>query len=132
MFDFNELDPEIKRTLELAYRQAVVYNPKLSPERFLENIIKQWLDIYRTGNYIEGLKRNKVKLRNNLKVLLALKGKSQRQLAKETGINPSYLSGLINEKYEPSITIVYLIANALGYSPNRIGELFWLELVDEE
>lgn len=130
MFDFLTLESELKKTLELAYRQSVVYDPKISPEKFLEIIIKQWLDIYRTKSGIEGLRRNKVKLRNNLKTVLSLSGKSQRQVARETGINPSYLSGLINEKYEPSITVVYLIANALGYNSNRIGELFWLEPVE--
>lgn len=130
MFDFLKLSPELQGTLETIYRQTVVYRPHLSSEEFIQIIIKDWLNSYRTRS-IDGLQRNNVKLKNNLKSILTLRGKSQRQLARETGLNVSYLSGLINGKYEPSITVAYLIANALGYGPSRIGELFWLELADE-
>lgn len=130
MFDFLKLSPELQGTLEAIYRQTVVYRPHLSSEEFIQIIIKDWLNSYRTRS-IDGLQRNNVKLKNNLKSILTLRGKSQRQLARETGLNVSYLSGLINGKYEPSITVAYLIANALGYGPSRIGELFWLELADE-
>lgn len=131
MFKQLELPVDMTETLKLLYEKTKKHDPHMNELRFLQVIIGQWLELYSPKKQLIPLQKNNVILRNDLKMAIRLCGKTQRQIADETGLNYSYLSQLINGKNEPSISVVLLLMQALNYPPNKINDLFFLESLPE-
>lgn len=68
-------------------------------------------------------KLRKYKVKNNIKQILEKKGMMQIQLAKMTGLDPTYLNRLINQEMTPSLVICLLIARALR---EPVEEVFYI------
>lgn len=128
-FDNLNLPADMAETLEAIYSKAKEINPKLTKELFIQRIVSEWLEPYRIKRKTIQPK-NSVRLKNSLKQAIMLCGKSQSQIARETGISRSYLSQIINGKNEPSLTTALLIAEAVNYPPEKFKDLFFLEPVD--
>lgn len=124
--DSIKLPSDLIETLKAVHQKAKRIDPNLTEEQFLEQIFREWLEPYKRERKFGGLKRNSVRLKNNLKTALKLAGKTQAELARETGINKVHLSRIINGKYEPSITVALILADALRYPPEKIKDLFYL------
>lgn len=122
-----ELPSDMAESLDIVFQQTKKLDSNLTDKRFLQAIIAQWLEQYAQGQEYKLLQKDKVALRNKLKLAIKASGKTQRQIAKETGINYVYLSEVINGKYEPGITVVLLLMRALRIAPARIEKLFYLE-----
>jgi len=119
--------------LTAIYKKLKDIEPGLTESIFFERIIKEWLEPYRRNKRpIYQLKRDKVILKNDIKKALQLCDKSQSQIAREIGVNRVYLSQVINGKFEPSIVLAFLIADALNYPAEKIKDLFYLEPADWE
>lgn len=129
LFDDLNLPDDMANTLKIIYERAKKYDHHLSEQRFLQAIISQWLDIYVKTNSVKLRHKDQVTLCNDLKAAIHQSGKTQRQIAQETGINYTYLSQIIHGKYEPSVTMALLLMEALNYPPARIKDLFYLEPV---
>ncbi len=71
-----------------------------------------------------------MKLKNPVKtrILIAETGKSLREFAAVTGISHTYLSQILNGKYNPSPTVSFKIAKGLNV---RITDIFLTKVVDE-
>jgi len=121
------LPSDMIETLEAIFQKVRAQNPKVTESLFLESIIREWLEPYRRDKDRVTLPRSKVRLKNNLRHAIKLSGKSQAAIAKEIGVNRPYLSQIINGKYEPSVTIALLLAEALGYPLEKFKDLFFLE-----
>ena len=65
-------------------------------------------------------------LRNNLRVLRAVKDISQEQLAEELGVTRQTIHAVENDKYNPSLDLAFKMAH---YFDKSIEEIF---LYDEE
>lgn len=132
--DFNRpelsLPQDAIETLEKLYRAAANINPVLTREVFMESIIKEWLDLYRRTSDV--LPKDKVNLKNNLKQAIELSGKSQAQVAREIGVNRSYLGQVVRGNYEPSVTLALLILQSINYPAEKLKDVFLLEPVDKE
>lgn len=92
----------------------------------------EWLEPYKRSPDAPLATREKLVLKNNLKKAVELSGKSQNRIAKEIGINRVYLSQIISGKYEPTITVVLLLARATEYPVEKIKDLFYLEPAEKE
>lgn len=119
-------------TLEAMYREVKNINPTLTEVLFLENVIKDWLEPYKTDRNRTVKTREEVVLRNNLQNAIKLSGKSQTQLAQEIGVSRCYIGKVIRGENDPSITVSLLLADALNYPPEKIKDLFFLEPTDQE
>ena len=131
MFEQLELPGDMLETIKSLYENTKKYDPHLTEYIFLQVIIDQWLRLYLSNVNQEQLHKDKIVLKNDLKIAIQLSGKTQRQIAQETGINYTYLSQVIHGKYEPSITVVLLLVKALNYPSIKINELFFLEPAPE-
>ena len=65
-------------------------------------------------------------MRNNLRVLRAVKDISQEQLAEELGVTRQTIHAVENDKYNPSLDLAFKMAH---YFDKSIEEIF---LYDEE
>jgi len=63
-----------------------------------------------------------------VRLKIAKEGKSLRDFAQKIGISQSYLSQLLNQKYQPSAQIAYKIANGLG---EQVDDIFLIRVIDE-
>ena len=61
-------------------------------------------------------------MKNNLKTILFLKEKTQRDLANETGIDESTISRYVKNERQPKYTNMVKIANALNLEVKEIWE----------
>ena len=126
-----KLPLELIETLDSIYKKVKLLDSELDESTFIERIFDDWLEPYkRERKHIRALK-SKVILRNKLKDAVKLCGKSQTQIAKDMGINRAYLGQMINAKYEPSIFMVLLLTETIGYPPEKIKDLFYLETIEQ-
>jgi len=131
MFEQLKLPGDMLETIKSLYEKTKKHDPHLTEHIFLQVIIDQWLKLYNDSINHEQVHKDKTVLKNDLKMAIQFSGKTQRQIAQETGINYTHLSQLIHGKYEPSITIVLLLAKALNYPSMKIDDLFFLEPAPE-
>lgn len=101
---------------------SVKLNPNLTRHAFLVGIIKSWLDLYRNREHKEILSKNDVVLKNNLKHAIAISGKTQAQISRETGISRPHLSQIIAGRYDFSVKMALLLAESLNYPPEKFTE----------
>lgn len=127
-----KLPPEMMETLDAIYKKAKKHNPSLTESTFFEELIGEWLEPYKRDRKGPPMRKGQVILKNNLRHAIKLCGKSQAQIAREVGINRSYLSQLINGQYEPSTSLALLLMQAVEYPPEKFQDLFFLEPAPEE
>jgi len=127
---FNQLDlpPGMTEILTVIYRKAKKLSPELTEKLFIQQIIDDWLEPYNSSKIYQAITKRKIKLRNNLKDAMKLSGKTQAQLALETGINRAYISQISNGHHEPTITAAILLAKTTGCNTD---DLFYIEPVEE-
>ncbi|MGE7667380.1 helix-turn-helix domain-containing protein [Ureibacillus composti] len=65
----------------------------------------------------------------NIKLMIALKGKSLRSFSKEIKVSHSYLSQIINGKRTPSAGVARKISDGLS---KEMEDIFLIKLVDEQ
>ncbi len=65
-----------------------------------------------------------VVIRNDLKIAIIRAGKTNVQVARECGIDPNYISGIITGRKMPSLILALKIAKAVN---KPLDEIFWLE-----
>jgi len=118
------LPEDINETINAVYEKIKRRNPEFNKDMFFKQIILDWLNPYKRDNDTKPLSRKKVMLNNNLILILKYLNKSVSQLAREIGVHRSYLSGVINGKNEPSVTLALLISQDLNIP---VKELFYLE-----
>lgn len=126
------LPDDIAETLSAIYKKAKRHNQELDKDTFLRQIIMEWLEPFQRSIDRVTVTRGEAILRNRLYEAIKISGKSQAQIAREIGVNRSYISELIKGKYDPSITVAYLLAASLGYPAERIKDLFYLEPTTKE
>ena len=129
MFKQLDLPPDITEILTVIFRKAKKLNSELTEKLFIQQIIDDWLEPF---NYYKepgkpATKRT-IKLKNSLKDAMKLSGKTQAQLALETGINRAYISQITNGHHEPTITAAILLAKATGCNAD---DLFYIEPAEE-
>lgn len=140
MFDRLELSDEVLASLRSLHRFMRTHDPTITEKdvlralviysllNFTDNRNPSYHRIYRP-TAIEAPTKKHAALRNNLKAIIKASGKTQRQIADEIGINYVYLSALVKGKYEPGITTVLLLMEALNCPVNTFENLFYLEPV---
>lgn len=131
--DFSEIElpPDMMEIIDVIFNKAKMHNQELTESIFLQRIFDEWLDPYRREKeHVAMSKRNSV-LRNNLKQIFDIYGKSQSGVARRMGVNRAYLGQVINGRYEPSIFFVLLLMEALECPP-KINDLFYLEPISQE
>jgi len=129
MFKQLDLPPDMTEILSVIYEKALKLNPGLTEKLFIQQIIDDWLEPF--NRYKESGKpttKGRAKLKNSLKDAMKLSGKTQAQLALETGINRAYISQIANGHHEPTITAAILLAKTTGCS---VDDLFYLEPTEE-
>lgn len=124
-FDSIKLPVTMVEILDVIYKKAKSINPKLDQSEFLQRILEEWLSLYKHEAPQPVLPKDKVLLKNRLKPAIRLSGKSQSQIAREIGVNRTYLNQVINGKCEPSIVLALLLMNAVSYPAFK--DLFYLE-----
>jgi len=114
------LPPDVIEVLTAIHKKAKALNPELTEELFLHQIIDDWLKPLKRSKdrYIS---KGEVKVKNRIKEAIKLCGKTQEQVAKETGISRSYLNQLVNGHYDTTITTAVSLAIATG---TTLDELF--------
>ena len=117
----------MKDAIIYIYNEAKKRDPSLTKSRFFQVIISQWMELYLQNKKLPELDKSNVKLYNNLKSVIKVSGKTQRDIANEIGLNDTYLSHIIRGKYDPSITIVLLLMQALDYPLAKLNDVFYLE-----
>jgi len=127
-----KLPPELIETLDSIYKKVKLMDTGLDESTFIERIFDDWLEPYKRERKHTATLKNKVILRNKLKDAVKICGKTQTQIAKEMGINRAYLGQMINGKYEPSIFMVLLLIETIGYPLEKIRDLFYLEIIEQE
>lgn len=129
-----EIPKDMEEVLNVIYLKAKKHNPELTESLFLQRIFEEWLDPYkRDSTNISRSSKTKVVLRNRLKQAFSIYGKTQIQIAKEVGIDRSYLSQIVNSApHDLSVKIAFLIADSIGYPKEKFRELFYLEPVEQE
>ncbi|WP_035269702.1 helix-turn-helix transcriptional regulator [Desulfitibacter alkalitolerans] len=127
-----KLPEEMLDALRVIYKKSKKYNPELTEEDFISIIVGQWLETYKAKNEQRSLTKDNLSLRNELKEAIKISGKSQRQIAKETGISHVYISQLTKEEYDPSVKVAFLIMKSIGYPLHMINKLFYLVPRQEE
>ena len=127
MIDNIDLPESMKDAIIYIYNEAKKRDPSLTESRFFQVIISQWMELYLQNKKLSELNKNNVKLYNNLKSVIKVSGKTQRDIANEIGLNDTYLSHIIRGKYDPSITIVLLLMQALDYPLAKLNDVFYLE-----
>ena len=127
MIDNLDLPESMKDTLIHIYNEAKKRDLNLTESRFFQVIISQWMELYLQNKKLPELDKSNVKLYNNLKSVIKVSGKTQRDIANEIGLNDTYLSHIIRGKYDPSITIVLLLMQALDYPLAKLNDVFYLE-----
>lgn len=127
MFNSVKLAEDVAGVLTEIYDKAKRLNPTLTPEMFVNNIIRDWLEPYKETEGIVTTK-DSVTLRNNLKQAVELSGKTRTQIAKETGLNRHHLGRLINRgEGDTSIKTAILLAQALNYPTEKLIDLFYID-----
>lgn len=126
-----QIRPDMLEILEAVYKKLNKIEPDINESKFFERIFDEWLEPYKRDKKTNTVQRKEAVLKNKLETAFNLCGKSKAQVAREIGVNRVYLSQVIKGKYEPSVKVAFLIAESLGYPPERIKELFYLELVQE-
>lgn len=66
----------------------------------------------------------RLKLCNDLKVAIIRAGKTNAQVARETGLHPQTITDLIKSRKKPVLKTALLISKALG---KTVEEIWWLE-----
>jgi len=127
LIDNIDLPESMKDAIIYIYNEAKKRDPSLTESRFFQVIISQWMELYLQNKKLSELNKNNVKLYNNLKSVIKVSGKTQRDIANEIGLNDTYLSHIIRGKYDPSITIVLLLMQALDYPLAKLNDVFYLE-----
>ena len=122
-----ELLSDMIETLSEIFRRAKNNYPELNESIFFKQILMEWLEPYKQSKSSFTLTRQKVTLKNRLKEAIQQSGKSNIQIAKEIGVNRVYISQIISGRYEPTITIILLLAESIGYPLEKIKDLFYLE-----
>jgi len=124
------LPEELTEIMQAIFKKAKKSNPDLTESKFFQGIFEEWLEPY--SREVVVLPKNEVDMRNNLKDVIKLSGKSQAKIAEEIGVNRPHLNNVINGKAEPSIKTVLLLLNYLNYPAEKINDLFYLEPVIKE
>lgn len=120
-----DLPHNVLEVLKRIYCSAREHNPRLTEADLIGHIVTKWMEGY-CMDEPGGMTKDRAKIKNDLKVAIALSGKTQKQIAQEIGMCNTYLNRIMKGKSEPSISIAYLIAGALGYPPWKVHELFYL------
>ena len=122
-----ELLPDMLETLSEIFEKTKKNYPELNESMFFRQILMEWLEPYKQNKSSFTLARQKVVLKNRLKEAIQQCGKSNIQIAKEIGVNRVYISQIISGRYDPSITIILLLAESIGYPLEKLNDLFYLE-----
>ena len=129
MFRQLELPSDMVEILNTIYGKARKIDPWLTEKLFIQQIVDDWLKPYnRDIEPDKPVTKRTVRLRNSLKDAMKLSGKTQAQLALETGINRAYISQIANGHHEPTVTAAVLLAKATGCS---VDDLFYIEPTEE-
>lgn len=70
-----KLPDDLTETLSAIYKKLKKVEPTLTESRFLENIIYEWLDLYRRSEKQKAMQRKQVILKNDLKRAFKMSGK---------------------------------------------------------
>ena len=119
-----DLPLELIQLLNEIYKKSKELNPKLTEKQFFINLINEGLEPYLSIKPRPYLK-DEVKLCNDIKLAVRYSGKTQTQVAKEIGIDRTYLQKIISGKNEPSVALALLIVRACGYP--KFEDIFYLE-----
>lgn len=126
-----ELPNDVDETLQEIFKRAKKLNPSMTKQLFLTGIITMWLDPYIQTNK-RVLPKDKVVLKNDLKAAIELSGKTQAQVAREIGLNRSYLGQVVRGNYDPSVTLALLILQSINYPTEKFKDVFSLEPIEQE
>jgi len=130
MFNCFNLPEGMRDVLILIYSESKKHDSSLTEDGFIQVIFSQWLEMYLKNNgQANRQSKNNATLQNNLKAAIKASGKTQQDVSKEIGLNNTYLSQLIHGKYDPTITVVLLLMQALNYPPAKLNNLFYLKPV---
>lgn len=127
--NFNEIElpHNLIETLDAILQKVKLQNPELTESLFIEQIFWEWLEPFKREPNRISMPRKKVVVKNNLRQAIKLSSKSQSQIAREIGVHRAYINQIITGKYEPSISIAFLLTEALNYPSEKIKDLFYLE-----
>ena len=117
------LPPDIIEVLTAIHKKAKALNPELTEELFLHQIIDDWLKPLRRTRNHRPITKSNIVVKNRIKEAVKLSGKTQEQVAKETGVSRSYLNQLLNGHYDTTITTAMLMARATHCT---LDELFYI------
>ncbi|AEG58992.1 helix-turn-helix transcriptional regulator [Desulforamulus ruminis] len=133
-FSLIKIPKDMEEVLNIIYLKAKKLNPGLTESLFLQRILEEWLEPYkRETSGSNQLPRSKVVLRNKVKAALEFYGKAQKQVARDVGIDRSYLCQIANNApHDLSVKIAFLIADSIGYPKEKFRELFYLESAEQE
>lgn len=121
---------ELAETLAAIYRKVRILDPDLTESVFLERILDEWLNPYKRLANATIRQKGGVVLKSKLQEILTISGKTKSQLARETGINRTYLGYVFKGESEPSITVALLLLEALQYPKEKFTDVFYLEPVE--
>ncbi|HBC95086.1 MAG TPA: hypothetical protein DCZ10_19890 [Pelotomaculum sp.] len=119
-----KLPPETVTVLKAIYDKAREYNPDLSINVFFQQIINDWLELFKRKKDFTIISKEKVVLKNRVNQTIKRSFKTQTQISKETGLSRTYINQVANGRYEPSISVALLLANATNCS---VEEMFYFE-----
>ena len=122
-----ELPKNLIEIIDVIYKKVKKQNPGLTESLFIEQVLWEWLEPFKREPDRVSMPRKKVVVKNNLRQAVKLSGKSQSQIARDIGVHRAYISQIISGKYEPSISVAFLLAEALNYPSEKIKDLFYLE-----
>jgi len=129
MFRQLDLPSDMAEILCTIYAKARKIDLGLTEKLFIQQIIDDWLKPYnRDKEPDKPATKKTIRLRNNIKDAMRLSGKTQAQLALETGINRAYISQIANGHHEPTVTAAVLLARATGCNTD---DLFYVEPIEE-
>jgi putative transcriptional regulator len=61
-----------------------------------------------------------MKITNKIKVLRAMNNMSQEDLAKKSGVTRQTINAIENNKYVPSLSLAFMIAEVFGVSVTKV------------
>jgi putative transcriptional regulator len=61
-----------------------------------------------------------MKITNKIKVLRAMNKMSQEELAKKSGVTRQTINAIENNKYVPSLSLAFMIAEVFGVSVTKV------------
>jgi DNA-binding XRE family transcriptional regulator len=126
-----DLPDNISDILKEIHKKLKKRVPDLTMDTLIAHIIGEWLEGYKRHESVMSIPKANVELHNNLREAIKVSGKSQAQIARELGINKTYLNHVISGRCVPSVTLTLLLAEAVK-CPNRIDLLFSLKPVQKD